>query len=112
MNDLLEDDDLLFRNLSYESMTENERFFFETMKERLTEDCSNNDILMDDESNDLGIFLVRFSFDWFKMSRYGECQGLRDILNATLDGYGKPNVTLLEYLKEKDFSVIKYDSID
>lgn len=100
--------------------THNEKIFFEKMRYKiLHETAASNDIIMHDNNNKDGIYILRVGTDDFQGGKIldgymvGACEefsGLFFFLTQDLDQFIHRHVTVGEWLKEQDYSGISYDA--
>lgn len=110
----------LFASMEGNYVSENERIFFETVKEREGNvfTCAG-DLLVSEKDNDNLIYLMRRDFDEFELGcgtkvkrspmYYVRC--LADALNANLKqlGYIDRDITFLQWLRRRDYDCVRYD---
>ena len=120
-----EEDKELFKRMAKEYISDNERTFFEAMRERESYELSIcDDMLMVENDNTDGLWLVRYynyeysfgaknSFTEGEARRGGYVASLSDALSAYLDESGllPRHITLLEWLREQDYKPIHYDRL-
>lgn len=111
----------LFESMEGNYVSENERFFFESLKDREENifTCAGEMFLFEEDTDDL-LYFVRFDFDEFKLGHgtignyspelYVQC--LADALNANLKqlGYIDRDITFLQWLRERDYNCIRYNN--
>ncbi|MGN0030068.1 MAG: hypothetical protein ACI35Q_10120 [Marinilabiliaceae bacterium] len=119
-NKLWPADVALFESMAGNYVSENERFFFETLKDKEENlfTCAGELFLFETDTPDL-IYFVRYDYDEFVVGHGTEghyspehhVQCLADALNANLKelGYIDRDITFLEWLRERDYSCIRYD---
>lgn len=100
--------------------TPNEKIFFEKMRCKiLHETAASNDIIMHDNNNEDGIYILRVGTDDFQIGKImdghmvepcEEFSGLFFFLTQDLDRLIHRHVTVGEWLKEQDYSGISYDA--
>lgn len=112
-------DEELFKLMEYNYQSENEKKFFEQM--RYKEEniyTSAFDPVVLENSNDDGLYLIRVDFDEYILGAGNGLQGLEihtqslaDALSTNLKKIKliKKNATLLEWLREKDYTCVVYD---
>ena len=97
--------------------SENERVFFETMKERQQHVFTYaNDLLLSEYDNEDSIYIVRHYYNEFEIGRAGLMEDvyamdLEEAMAINLKDAGllDNDVTLLEWLRARDYKGIKYD---
>lgn len=112
-------DILLFKRMDAEYVSEEERYFFEKMHWKLFEDfapCS--DVLIDESQNDEELYFVRYYTSEFevgtgfkgnrKLGGYFIC--LSDALELNLSELLGRDITMLGWLRERNYQGIKYDN--
>ena len=109
----------LFDSMKGNYVSENERFFFETLKDRMENlfTCAGELFLFETDNEDL-LYFVRYDFDEFELGHgtegnysprlYVQCLG--EALNANLKelGYIDRDITFLQWLREHDYKEIMY----
>ena len=110
----------LFDSMKGNYVSENERFFFETLKDRMENlfTCAGELFLFETDNEDL-LYFVRYDFDEFELGHGTEgnysprlyVQSLAEALNANLKelGYIDRDITFLQWLREHDYKEIMYD---
>lgn len=120
INELDPDDIRLFDEMSRNYTSENERIFFERMKEKeLYSQATSNDVLLTEKDNDDYVFIVRNNFDSYIVGsrRPGRetcafgTETLSFILtfDMTMDDVLDRHITFGEWLRERDYVGINYD---
>ncbi|MDD7724824.1 MAG: hypothetical protein PUJ24_04065 [Bacteroidales bacterium] len=110
----------LFASMECNYVSENERIFFETVKEREENVFTfAGDLLVSEDDNDDLIYLMRRDFDEFELGTAKEVESypmyyvqcLADALNANLKqlGYIDRDVTFLQWLRRRDYDCVRYD---
>lgn len=97
--------------------SENERVFFETMKERQQHVFTYaNDLLLSEYDNEDSIYIVRHYYNEFEIGRAGLMEDvyamdLEEAMAINLKDAGllDNDATLLEWLRARDYKGIKYD---
>lgn len=98
-----------------------ERIFFEKIRHKvLNETAASNDVLMNENDNKDGLYILRVGSDDFILGRRlsvpsektspTEFSGLFLTLKQDLYDYLGKHITLLEWLRERDYYGIKYDA--
>ena len=110
----------LFDSMKGNYVSENERFFFETLKDRMENlfTCAGELFLFETDNEDL-LYFVRYDFDEFELGHGTEgnysprlyVQSLAEALNANLKelGYIDRDITFLQWLREHDYKEIMYN---
>ena len=110
----------LFDSMKGNYVSENERFFFETLKDRMENlfTCAGELFLFETDNEDL-LYFVRYDFDEFELGHGTEgnysprlyVQCLAEALNANLKelGYIDRDITFLQWLREHHYKEIMYD---
>lgn len=99
--------------------TENERIFFTTLRYKVLHEAAGSyDVLMHDEDNEDGIFILRISDDFLigRKDKNGkevavtlEVDGLFFFLEQDMCSYIGQNISVLEWLRGRDYKGIRYD---
>lgn len=119
-NKLWPEDFKLFANMEGHYISDNEKAFFEKMKFKMENEIApSNDLIMFEEDNDEHIYIVRCIYDEFIVghgtkSHYDEeyhVMNLSEALNSNLKklGFIDRDITLLEWLRERDYEGIRYN---
>lgn len=119
-NKLWPEDFKLFANMEGHYISDNEKAFFEKMKFKMENEIApSNDLIMFEEDNDEQIYIVRCIYDEFIVghgtkSHYDEeyhVMNLPEALSANLKtlGFIDRDITLLEWLRERDYEGIRYN---
>jgi len=106
-----------YEKMAKEYKSENERIFFEAIKERQQHVFTYaNDLLLSEYDNEDGLYVVRHYFDEFEIGKAGVIEDvyamdLEDALSINLKdaGFLADDVTLLEWLRARDYKGIRYD---
>lgn len=106
-----------YEKMAKEYLSENERVFFETMKERQQHAFTYaNDLLLSEYDNEDGLYIVRHYYDEFEIGKVGLLEDvyamdLEDAMAINLKDAGllDDDVTLLEWLRARDYKGIRYD---
>lgn len=106
-----------YEKMAKEYQSENERIFFETMKERQQHVFTySNDLLMFEDDNEDGLFIVRHYYDEFEIGKVGllkdaYAMDLEEAMAINLKEAGllDVDVTLLEWLRARDYKGIRYN---
>lgn len=106
-----------FKNAIKHACSENERIFFEKLRYKmLYETAFSNDVLMNDKDNEDRIFIVRSRFDDILIGSKKEdipaCEyeGIFHALEEDMYIYTGQHITLLEWLRKRDYHGIRYDA--
>ncbi len=102
------------------ALTPNEKEFFVKMRSKeLFEIAASNDVLMSDSDNPDKLYILRVGSDDILIGRDiehpkdspspEEYAGLFLALKQNISHFVGRNITLLEWLRERDFNGIKYD---
>ncbi len=118
-NELWPVDIKLLADMEGHYVSDNERTFFEKMKYKMeSEFAPSNDLIMFENDNDDHIYIVRCEYEEFIVGH--GCEGvfdeeyhvmtLSEALNANLKelGFLKRDVSLLDWLRERDYDGIRY----
>ena len=119
-NKLWKEDEELFTSMEGKYKSLNEKVFFEKMKFKMEyEIAPSNDLIMFEEDNDDHIYIVRCVYEEIIVGHglkgsYDEefhVMTLNEALNANLKqlGFLNRDVTLLEWLRERDYEGIRYN---
>lgn len=105
----------LFKEMAGNYTSDNEKKFFETMKyKEENEPVGTQDILFLENSNEDGIYFIREGFcEYLIGARYGvHVMPLADALQVNLKDLGcvNKNMTLLDWLRQRDYKGISYDN--
>lgn len=109
------EDEELFNAVFDRPLPVNERTFFEHMKEKLEgEYAPSADLILSECDNDEGIFIVRYFFSEFKVGRHNCDEELYEdtlsqIINDDMFRLLGRHITVLDWLRELDFTGINYD---
>lgn len=103
------------------AVSDKEREFFERLRYKfLHETAFSNDILMHEEDNEDGLYILRVGTDDIMIGRNlekvgdksspVEISGLFAALKEYIDEYVGRHITLLDWLRENDYRGIRYDA--
>lgn len=117
-NELWPEDKALFESMEGNYQSDNEREFFE--KQRYKQECvmtSSNDLLLHEDNNQDRIYIVRCWYEEYVVGGLLYKQGeehymnLSEALNANLREIGvlDRDITLLQWLRERDYKGVEYD---
>lgn len=103
--------------MAEEYYSENERVFFETMKFRQQYEFTfSNDLLLSEDDNDDGMYIVRHYYNEFEIGRKGcsddfYAMDLQSALEVNLKNVGllDKDITLLEWLRIRNYEGIRYN---
>lgn len=106
-----------YDKMAQEYQSNNERTFFETIKERQQHVFTYaNDVLLSEYDNEDELFIVRHYFDEFEIGKAGlvktaYAMDIEDAMAINLYEAGllAANITLLEWLRARDYKGIRYD---
>lgn len=109
-----------FKEAITNAVSENEKIFFSKLRSKvLNEGAASNDVLMHNEDNEDGIYILRISDDFLvgKKDKSGkdvsiivEISGLFDFLSEDLHRQLNRHISILEWLRERDYKGIHYDA--
>ena len=110
----------LFASMEGHYTSENEKTFFEKVRYKMEfELAPSNDLLLSEIDNEEQIYLVRVDYDEFivghgTVGHYDEechVMNLSEALNTNLKekGYLDRDITLLDWLRERDYQGIRYN---
>ena len=110
----------MFNEMRGHYVSKNEEVFFETMLRKIqTEYTGMGDIILDEDDNEDGIYLIREIYDDFEVGRAQvgvkdhpvSTNGLFGILSIDLGEFVlDEHITLLEWLRRRDYAGVKYDN--
>ncbi len=109
-----------FENAIQNASTPNEKEFFEKLRyKELNETAASNDILMNEADNEDGLYILRVGSDGIIIGRNisdplesstpEEFAGIFLALQQDISQFVGRNITLIEWLRERDFKGIKYN---
>lgn len=119
-NRLLQKDEELFSTMEKQYVSENEKEFFEKMRNKMERELApSNDLIMFEEDNEDHIYIVRCVYEeiiighGFKGVYDDELHvmTLSEALHTNLKqvGFIDRNITLLEWLRDRNYKGIRYD---
>ncbi len=119
-NKLWKEDEILFTSMEGHYISSNERVFFETMRHKMEYELApSNDLIMFEEDNEDHIYIVRCIYEEIIVGHglkddYDEefhVMTLSEALHANLKqlGFLSRSITLLEWLRERDYEGIRYN---
>lgn len=120
MNRMLDNDiDLCIKKIEL-SKTQNEKKFFSEILRKATEEIAlSGDLMMSENDNDYGIYILREVYDEFRTgvaSIKPECpevfaDGISELLSVRLESIGLHNdITIGEWLQNIDYKGINYNA--
>lgn len=109
-----------FENAIQNAATFNEKEFFKKLRyKELNETAASNDVLMNEADNSDGLYILRVGSDGILIGRSistpgqsptpEEYAGIFLALKQNISKFIGRNISLLEWLRERDFKGIKYD---
>ena len=120
-NDMWEEDKVLFRTMSENYISDNERFFFVTLQRKQESELTySNELLIDDHDNPDGLYMVRVNFEEYEIGRIiddhriGEefhAMYLAEALDLKLGCFNMApsQMTLFDWLRANDYQYVKYN---
>ncbi len=119
-NELWPVDIKLLAEMEGHYVSDNERTFFEKMKYKMeSEFAPSNDLIMFEKDNDDHIYIVRCEYEEFVVGHGADgvfdeeyhVMTLSEALNANLKelGFLTREVTLLKWLRERDYDGVRYN---
>ena len=119
-NDLWPEDLELFATMEGKYTSQNEKEFFERMRQKMENEIApSNDLIMFEEDNEDNIYIVRCVYDEFIIGHglkghYDEefhFMNLSEALNANLKelGFTERDITLFDWLRERDYKGVRYN---
>lgn len=119
-NDLWPEDIRLFERMKTEYVSENERMFFETIREKmLTELAPCSELLLSEATNADEVYLLRTQYDEFIVGQ-GKGENRKDEvhtmnlsealkLNMKAHGFLPDDISFLEWLRRIDYDGMEYN---
>ena len=118
---LFKEDERLFADMEGRYISENEKQFFEEMHyKQIYKPVGCVDVIMDESSNEDNVYIDREGFGEYIIGR--RCNGehyqihvmcLSEALNTNMTHLGLENsITLLEWLRMRDYNNISYNNKD
>ena len=103
------------------AVSDKEREFFERLRYKiLHETAASNDVLMHENDNEDGLYILRVGTDDIMIGRNMEkpdeksspveISGLFGALEEDINEYVGRHVTLLDWLRERDYQGVRYDT--
>lgn len=119
-NKLWADDYKLFADMEGHYVSENEKTFFEKMRQKMEYEIAiSNDLILSEVDNDDRIYIVRCIYDEIIVGHgvaghydpEHHVMNLSQALGANLKelGYLDRDLTLLEWLRERDYKGVRYN---
>lgn len=119
-NELWEEDVLLFQEMENRYISDNERQFFETMREKmLTELAPCKELIISETQNSDQVYLLRDQYDEFILgkgieeTRKSEVHKMKfsDILHVNMKEHDllSDDITFWEWLRRIDYDGVMYD---
>lgn len=116
-SELWEEDKILFLNMLEHYTSTAEKIFFETMCEKmLYENAPCKELLLSPEDNEYGLYLFRIGDEEMEVGNITtnarfHSMTLAGVLNVNLMQIGciGKDITLMQWLRERDYSGIRYD---
>lgn len=119
-NKLWPEDARLFADMAVHYVSENEKTFFENMKQKMENELAiSNDLILSEVDNDDLIYIVRCIYDEIIVGHgtaghydpEHHVMNLSQALNANLKelGYLDRDITLFDWLRERDYEGVMYD---
>lgn len=119
-NKLWEEDIQLFKEMDNNYISENEKVFFETLREKmLTELAPCKELLISEHNNAAQVYLIRDQYDEFILgqgigeNRKSEVHKMKlyDILHVNMkdNGFLSDNISFWEWLRSIDYDGVMYD---
>ncbi len=117
-NKLWDVDEQLFTSMRAHYQSDREQEFFEKVRERQLWDCSvSGDLLMSENDNEDRLYIMRIQFDEYEVGNYDSeveeqhVMNLSEALSLNLKecGLSSQDLTLLQWLRGRDYSGIRYD---
>lgn len=106
-----------FDKIAKNYFSENEKKFFESLKEKIQREFTYaNDLIISEHDNEENLYMVRHYFDEFEIGRTGVendfyAMTFQDAMLVNLEDVGllEQNMTMLEWLRSKDYECVRYD---
>lgn len=112
-------DKQFFKNLGEDFTSVEERTFFDRMRDKIEfEPAPSNDLILSENDNQDGIYIVRcYDYEFIIGCHVGEFQkeqyamNFSDALAVNLKdcGFIEDNLTLLDWLRKRNFAGVQYD---
>ena len=118
-NQLWDVDAKLFASMKKESLTPNEANFFSNMKYKQEyEVTALNDLLVSEYENDDEIYVIRMNYDEYVVGHGIGTDGAQEVhvmnlsealaVNFKAEGFLNRDITLWQWLREKDYTIVNY----
>lgn len=117
-NELWEVDSQLFATMRHKYQSENEKVFFEQMLEKELCDCAvMGDLILSENDNEAHLYIYRIGFEEFEVGVVPRVvnklhtMNLSEALSLNLKdcGFLADSVTLLQWLRLRDYKGVRYD---
>ncbi len=119
-NELWPEDIKLLANMEGNYVSDNEKAFFERMKDKMEHEFApSNDLIMFEGDNDDHIYIVRCEYEEFIVGHESDGEyddeyhvmTLKEVLNANLKelGFIESDITLLEWLRKRNYEGVRYN---
>ena len=116
-NKLVKEDAELFEFMKSHYQSENEKEFFEKLRYKQENVLTvSNDLILSERNNDDGLYIVRCIFEEYIVGQEDVTEEqhvmcLYDALNLNLKATGllEKDMTLFQWLRERDYAGIEYD---
>ena len=118
-NQLWDVDAKLFASMKKESLTPNEANFFSNMQfKQEYEVTALNDLLVSEYENDDEIYVIRMNYDEYVVGHGIGTDGAQEVhvmnlsealsVNLKAEGFLNRDITLWQWLREKDYTIVNY----
>ena len=118
-NQLWDVDAKLFASMKTGSLTPNEANFFSNMQfKQEYEVTALNDLLVSEYENDDEIYVIRMNYDEYVVGHGIETDGAQEVhvmnlsealaINFKTEGFLNRDITLWQWLREKDYVIVNY----
>jgi hypothetical protein len=118
-NQLWDVDAKLFASMKTGSLTPNEANFFKNMQYKQEyEVTALNDLLVSEYENDDEIYVIRMNYDEYVVGHGIETDGAQEVhvmnlsealaVNFKTEGFLNHDITLWQWLREKDYEIVNY----
>ena len=118
-NELWDADAKLFASMKNASLTSNEANFFRNMQYKEEyEVTALNDLLVSEYENDDEIYLIRMNYDEYVIGHGIGTNGAEEVhvmnltealaVNFKTEGFLDRDITLWQWLREKDYKIVNY----
>lgn len=119
IHNLLGVDSKLFESMRGNYQSANEKKFFEYLFDVEQWDfCMSGDLLLHENDNEDKLYIMRIDFDEYEVGKDApdvlenkHVQGIADALALNMKecGFLDENITLLQWLKKRDYKGVRYD---